>query len=86
MKQLERQLKALANVRRLAILKLLRAAPWASVGDVARGIKLSFKATSKHLHILYLADLVAKRQISTTVSYRLEEKVAPGIRQIIASL
>ncbi len=86
MKELEKQLKALANARRLAMLKLLRTRTSASVGDIARSIKLSFKATSKHLRILYLADLIDKQQINTTVRYRLGDKLALGIQKIIDNL
>ena len=86
MKELEKQLKALANARRLAMLKLLRSRTSASVGEVARSIKLSFKATSKHLRILYLADLIEKQQINTTVHYRLGNRPTPGIQKIIATL
>lgn len=86
MKELEKQLKALANARRLMMLKLLRTRMSASVGDIARSIKLSFKATSKHLRILYLADLIEKRQINTTVHYRLGDKLTPGIRKIVDAL
>ncbi len=86
MKELEKQLKALANARRLAMLKLLRARTSASVGDIARSIKLSFKATSKHLRILYMADLIEKQQINTAVYYRSGAKLTPGIQNIIDAL
>lgn len=63
-KEIERILKVLANRRRLAIIKYLRKNKEARVGDIADEIKLSFKATSKHLGLLFNADIVEKEQRS----------------------
>ena len=71
MKDLERILKALANKRRLAILKFLKRKKEASVGSIAGEIHLSFKSTSRHLSILASAGLVEKEQRSTQVFYRI---------------
>jgi DNA-binding transcriptional ArsR family regulator len=76
----ERILKALANRRRLAILGLLEKRGELSVAEIASGIKLSFKATSKHLLILAHVDIVDRRQESLTVFYRLAKPVAPLVR------
>ena len=73
-KEIERILKALANKRRLAIIKHLRNNRRASVGDIAEAIKLSFKATSKHLVILDHVDLVEKEQVGLTVIYFLSKE------------
>lgn len=70
-KELEKIFKALANKRRLSILKYLKLKGKKSVGDIAEEIKLSFKATSKHLMILAHADIVDKEQVSLTVLYSL---------------
>jgi len=61
-KELEKVLKALANKRRLAILKFIKKSNRASVGEIAGAIKLSFKATSKHLLILSNVDILEKEQ------------------------
>ena len=60
MKNLERLLKALANRRRLEILKVLKKEREGelSVGEIAERIGLSFKATSRHLSILIGADIL----------------------------
>ena len=71
MKNLERTLKALANKRRLAIIKYLKEHQPASVGDIAAKIDISFKATSKHLGVLSAADIVEKNQQSSLMFYRL---------------
>ncbi len=71
MKDIERVLKALANRRRLAIVKFLKKEKEATVGDIAESIKLSFKATSKHLGVLAAADIVDKEQRSLQMWYKL---------------
>ncbi len=73
MKDAERILKALANRRRLAIVRYLREKHEASVGEIAEAIRLSFRATSKHLIILRSADIVEKEQRSLQMYYRLSE-------------
>jgi len=67
---LERQLKVLANRRRLAILSLLRRKREMSVSDIAEAIRLSFTSTSKHLTMLERAGFVEKEQRSLNVFYR----------------
>jgi len=66
----ERQLKILANRRRLAILILLRKKKEMSVSDIAEDIRLSFTSTSKHLSMLERAGFVEKEQRSLNVFYR----------------
>lgn len=83
MKELERQYKALANGKRLAIVKYLTKSHQASVGDIAREIKLSLKATSKHLGILFGVDALEKTKQSLTVLYRIAEKPKPILKQLL---
>lgn len=68
---LEHLLKALANRRRLAIVKILKEKKKATVGNIAGQIELSFRATSKHLQILYVADIVDREQSGLSVLYKL---------------
>ncbi len=84
MKELERNLKALANKRRLAILKYLKENREAPVGDIAAEINLSFKATSKHLGVLAAVDIVEKNQRSSQMFYRLASPVKPVARYILS--
>lgn len=70
-KKLERVFKAVANRRRLAILTFLKKVGEARVGDIASAIKLSLKATSKHLGILSAIGAVDWEQRSAEVWYRL---------------
>ena len=75
MEDIERVLRALVNVRRLAILKYLKKEKEATVGEIAKNINLSFKATSKHLGILANADILQKEQRSLQMWYRISSKL-----------
>lgn len=86
MRDLEKNLKALANRRRLAILKYLKSKGEAPVGDIASAIKLSFKATSKHLAILFVVDIVEKDQRSLQMYYRISSQLKPSAKHIISIL
>lgn len=83
MKDFEKILKALANKRRLAIIKYLKEEGEAPVGKIADAINLSFRSTSKHLSVLFAADIVAKDQRSLQIFYRLDEIQKPVSRAII---
>ena len=83
MKELEKQLKALANARRLKILKYLDKANKASVSDIAKEIKLSFKSTSRHLAVLRAAEMVLPDQQSLMVFYSLANPKAAIVRQVL---
>ena len=56
------------------------------VGEIAGEIKLSFKATSKHLNILYLAGLVDKEQQSLSVQYFLKDALREPLSTVVNSL
>jgi DNA-binding transcriptional ArsR family regulator len=83
MKETEKQLKALANRRRLAIVKYLNKAPKASVGEIAKEIRLSFKATSKHLGILRTSDIVEYEQVNLQMLYSLSRPVSGILKSVL---
>jgi len=83
MKEIEKNLKALANKRRLAILKFLNVTANASVGQVAKEIKLSFKATSKHLGILHSANILEREQVSLQMYYTIIKPLPPLIKCVL---
>ena len=85
-KEIERVLKAFANKRRLVIVKYLKKNKEAKVGDIANEIKLSFKATSKHLGLLFNADIVEKEQRSLQMWYKLSPTQNPLSKYISNSL
>ena len=86
MRDLEKVLKALANRRRLAIVKYLKKQGEKSVGDIASEIKLSFKSTSKHLAILNNVDIIDREQRSLQMLYRLAKEQKPAAKHIISLL
>jgi len=83
-KELEKILKALANKRRILILKFIKKSGRASVGEIADAIALSFKATSKHLMILSNADILEKEQISLTMLYFLPKNSHPLVSKLLS--
>ena len=82
----ERVLKALANRRRLSVLKLLSSNKEMDVSEIALAIKLSFKSTSKHLTVLRLCDLVERDQRGPQVYYRLADKLDNISRYILSNI
>ncbi len=84
MRELERIHKALGNRRRLAILKYLKEKKEASVGDIAGEIRLSFKATSKHVGILAAVDIVDREQKGLHVFYRLSKTMPSPARHTLS--
>jgi DNA-binding transcriptional ArsR family regulator len=85
-KGLERELKALANRRRLAILVFLKNRGEASVGEIAKEINLSFRSTSRHLAALKALDIVEHEQRSLQVFYRLPKNQSSATRHILSLL
>ncbi|MEO8637284.1 MAG: metalloregulator ArsR/SmtB family transcription factor [Candidatus Taylorbacteria bacterium] len=85
-KKSERILKAVANRRRLAMLAYLKKEKEGSVGKIAYSIKLSIRATSKHLGVLSAVDLVDKEQRSTEVWYRLQSPQNKVIECLLSTL
>ena len=84
MKDLEKIIKALANRRRLAIIKFISTQREASVGDIAGHLRLSIKATSKHLSVLGHADILDKEQKSKQVYYFLASPSHSLIRHVLS--
>lgn len=85
-KTLERILKALANRRRLAILRFLKKKKEVSVGDIAGEIKLSFNATSKHLLLLAASGIVDREQRGLQMYYSLLPGMPEAARRIVTLL
>lgn len=83
MKELEKQLKALANRRRLAILGYLKNNHKASVGAIAKEINLSFKSTSRHLAVLSAVDIVEREQVNLNVYYSLNSALSAVTKFVV---
>jgi len=82
-KELEQIFKALANRRRLAILRYIKEHKEASVGEIAGYLKLSFKATSKHLAVLTSADLLEKEQRSVQMFFSISPTIPDIARRAL---
>jgi len=83
--EIEKKLKAIANKRRFAILKILKNGKSLSVGNLASQLKLSFRSTSKHLNSMYNSGLLEREQQGTQVSYKLDsfgQKIISALNQL----
>jgi DNA-binding transcriptional ArsR family regulator len=85
-KEMERLLKALANGRRLLIISYLKKVREANVSEIAEEIRLSLKSTSRHLYVLFSADLVERNQRGLEVYYKLSNGIPRIIEPIVKSL
>ncbi len=85
-KEFERVLKALANRRRLAVISYLKNKKEASVGEIAEHIKLSIKATSKHVALLAAAGVLEKEQNSRFMIVCLVDPIPEIVRHIVKML
>ena len=85
-KELESNLKALANRRRLAIVRFIKKKNETSVGDIAEEIKLSLKSTSRHLAVLFSAGILDREQRSLQVFYKVATEIVEPIRRIVSTL
>ncbi len=85
-KELERTLRALANGRRLRIVRLLKKRKELPVGGIAEAIKLSFRATSRHLVTLSSANILDKEQRNVHMFYRLAHPLPAAAERILSLL
>jgi DNA-binding transcriptional ArsR family regulator len=85
-RELERLFKACANARRMRILAFLKRSRFATVGEIADHIKLSFKATSKHLGVLKGARLVEVEQTGLSMNYRIARSLSSHARTLLSLL
>ncbi len=83
-KELEKQFKALANSRRLEIIRYLFSVHKASVSEIAHHIKLSFKSTSRHLAVLRYAEILEKEQSNVNVFYSVSKPSTSLMRVVLS--
>ena len=82
MKEYEKILKALANGRRLQILKYLKVNKKTSVTNISEHIRLSLKSTSRHLAVLFSSGIVDREQKNLTVFYFISH-ISPKLSKIV---
>jgi DNA-binding transcriptional ArsR family regulator len=79
-------LKLLGNERRLLILCFLAARGEMTVGELVNVVKLSQSALSQHLGKLRVDGLVAFRRTSQTLHYRVVDKRALQVLQVLKEI
>ncbi|MBU0459033.1 metalloregulator ArsR/SmtB family transcription factor [Patescibacteria group bacterium] len=84
--QLEHNLKALSNLKRLQICAFLKKNGSTSVGEIAKAIGSSLRATSQNIKILYSAGLLVRRKRNFFVFYRIASPQEEPIRKILSVL
>ncbi|MBU0766711.1 metalloregulator ArsR/SmtB family transcription factor [Patescibacteria group bacterium] len=78
--------KSLANSKRLQILIFLKKNGSAVVNEIADGIHLKLKSTSKHLQILERANVIQRKKKGLFVYYTLSAKKGPILENILKLL
>ncbi len=76
--------KALSNINRLKILKLLAKKRCLSVSEIAHEINISLNATSKHLIILSSLDVLESEGKEGHVFYRLNPDLPRDLKKSIS--
>ena len=85
-KEIERSLKALANRRRLSIVRYVKKENKSNVSNIASEIKLSFAATSSPLNILAAADILDREHRGLEMLYSISLDLPEPARRIILLL
>lgn len=80
----ERQLDALGDLTRRALLQRLRRGPL-PVGELARNLPVSRPAVSQHLRVLKQAQLVCDEAVGTRRYYRLDPRGFASLRSYFDS-
>jgi len=75
--------KALSNINRLKIIKLLADGRSLNVTEIANALKISLKATSKHLIILTNLDILENSGKHGHVFYRLNQNPPHDLKKAI---
>ena len=83
---LEKQLKALANARRLRILAFLKKEKGATVSTLARELRVTPFAVSQHLRILRSVDVVKYVRRGKYVFYRISIPQKQPTKNVLALL
>jgi DNA-binding transcriptional ArsR family regulator len=85
-KELEKIFKALANKRRIMMLRFIRRKKEADVSEIAAHTKLSMWATSRHLLKMYSANILDKEQRGPNMFYRLSSSLSAHANKILSAI
>lgn len=75
--------RALANINRLKIIKMLAGGQKMSVTDISAELKISFKATSNHLAILKNLEILETQGAAGHVFYCLDPQMPEDISRAV---
>lgn len=79
-------LKALANEKRLRIVKSLSKGKGLPVFAIANQIRLSYKSTSRHLNRLAQLGILDTEGKGTSVEYSVNPSLSPKIRRLLKEI
>lgn len=82
-RRITKELKSLANERRLLIVRYLAAAHATPVWRIAQRMNLSVKSISKHLLLLESARVLEREQVGLEVFYKLKKPRSPVVKAIL---
>ncbi len=85
-RKVEKLIKALANQRRLQIIKFLNHGKPATVGEIAEELHLSMPAVSKHLALLAREGIVDYNKRGSLIYYELDEDPGRIVDEVLALL
>ncbi|WJY28093.1 MULTISPECIES: ArsR/SmtB family transcription factor [Sporosarcina] len=83
--QLEKELKALADAKRLLLLACMKDRE-VCVCDLTDALQISQPAVSQHLRKLKDAGFIQERRVGTWRHYSIREDISPLFRQLIDGL
>ncbi|HEY4525661.1 MAG TPA: metalloregulator ArsR/SmtB family transcription factor [Candidatus Paceibacterota bacterium] len=75
--------RALANINRLKIIKMLSGGDKINVSDIAEKLDISFKATSNHLALLKNLDVLEAQGTMGHVFYSINPKMPKDFQTIL---
>lgn len=75
--------RALANINRLKIIKLLADGRKINVTDIAENLGISFKATSNHLALLKNLDVLETQGIAGHVFYSFNSQMPNDFHKVL---
>jgi len=82
-KELEKLFKSLGNRRRLKIIKLLLIDNELTVSDIAKELKISIKAASKHLLNLFNSEVLEREQKWKSAYYKVADNHESLLKNLI---
>ena len=83
MKRWTQIFKALSNINRVRIIKILSGNDRMNVSEIANELDISLKATSKHLIILHNLDVLSNKGKDNRVEYWLNPDLPADIKKTI---